>query len=105
MQRFAVLAAGAVSAAVAVVAAVTAAGLFRCYGDSCSYELRGYPSHGPGAVYGVMGGAAALLALTALMACCVAFSRRLRPALASLALALVLGGTAAFAAAMHAASA
>jgi hypothetical protein len=107
-QRVTCFAISAISALVALVGAVTAAGLFRCYGDSCSYELHGYAAHGPNALYGVMGGAAAVLAVIALAGCVVglrggARGGRLRPVLAIL--ALVLGSGAVFAVAAGTASA
>jgi hypothetical protein len=108
VRRVAALSASAVSGLVALIATTTATGLLGCYSDACSYELRGYTTHGPTAVYGVMAGCAALLAVIALVACgvglrgCLA-GGRLRPAL--MFLALVLGGTAAFAFALHQASA
>src|SRR4051794_22992335 len=107
-QRLACLCASVVSALVALIAATTATGLLGCYGDSCSYELRGYTAHGPNALYGVMGGAAGLLATVALVGCAVGLrggigAGRARPALVLL--AVVVSGTAAFAFALHGASA
>jgi len=108
LRRLAALSASVVSGLAALIAATTASGLLGCYGDSCSYELRGYTTHGPTALYGVMASAAALLAVIALVACGVGLrgcltGGRLRPSM--LFLALVLGGTAAFASALHQASA
>ena len=108
MTRIASIAASLVSALVGLVAAQTAVGLLSCFGDSCSYELRGYTTHGPGALYAVMGGAAALVVVLALAACGTGLRAtiacgRLRPVLLSLALAL--GGMAAFAGALNVASA
>ena len=107
-HRLAALLASVVSGLAALIAATTAMGLFGCYGDSCSYELRGYTTHGATALYGLMGSAAALVAVTALVGCGVGLRAcfaggRPRPALVLL--ALVLGGTAAFAVALRHASA
>ncbi len=72
MRRFGALAIGALAIGLAVLAGETAVGLFGCYGESCSYELRGYTPDGPGANYGVLGGLAALVAVIALAAAALA---------------------------------
>ena len=81
-------------------------GLLACYGSTCSYELRGYDYDGPHALYGVMAFSVVLLTVIALVGCVFGL-RALVAASARSAvrwLAGVLGCTAAFAVALHAAS-
>lgn len=87
------------SCSVTFFAAVTAAGLFGCYGSSCSYELQGYAGS-PGSLYAVMGALAVLLAATAVSTGAIAYrgvrvARSWKPVLS--ACAVVVAGAALFA--------